>query len=138
MLREKIIGSKIKGNEVNYLTLAKPIDQDDTDFLQTDLLSAKEILKLIQNVQSANDSVELLDPYKYAYGIKFLIYSGDYYDGKEHIQRIGNPELHKTLPIQSKFATCIHQGTNVKYWCDTNDNRFRKTIEISNNYIQIR
>lgn len=47
MLREKIIGSKIKGNEVNYLTLAKPIDQDDIDFLQTDLLSAKEILKLI-------------------------------------------------------------------------------------------
>lgn len=47
MLREKIIGSKIKGSEVNYLTLAKPIDQDDTDFLQTDLLSAKEILKLI-------------------------------------------------------------------------------------------
>ena len=130
MLREKIIGSKIKGNEVNYLTLAKPIDQDDTDFLQTDLLSAKEILKLIQNVQSANNSVELLDPYKYAYGIKFLIYSGyDYYDGQELIQRIGNPELHKTLPIQSKFATCIHQGTNIKYWCDTNDNRFRKDAE---------
>lgn len=130
MLREKIIGSKIKGNEVNYLTLAKPIDQDDTDFLQTDLLSAKEILKLIQNVQSADDSVELLDPYKYAYGIKFLIYNGyDYYDGQEHIQRIGNPELHKTLPIQSKFATCIHQGTNIKYWCDPNDNRFRKDAE---------
>lgn len=129
MLREKIIGSKIKGNEVNYLTLAKPIDQDDTDFLQTDLLSAKEILKLIQNVQSADDSVELLDPYKYAYGIKFLMYNMDYYDGQEHIQRIGNPELHKTLPIQSKFATCIHQGTNIKYWCDPNDNRFRKDAE---------
>lgn len=130
MLREKIIGSKIKGNEVNYLTLAKPIDQDDTDFLQTDLLSAKEILKLIQNVQSANNSDELLDPYKYAYGIKFLIYNSDYYNGGgEHIQRIGNPELHKTLPIQSKFATCIHQGTNIKYWCDPNDNRFRKDAE---------
>lgn len=129
MLREKIIGSKIKGNEVNYLTLAKPIDQDDTDFLQTDLLSAKEILKLIQNVQSADDSVELLDPYKYAYGIKFLMYNMDYYDGWEYIQRIGNPELHKTLPIQSKFATCIHQGTNIKYWCDPNDNRFRKDAE---------
>lgn len=130
MLREKIIGSKIKGNEVNYLTLAKPIDQDDTDFLQTDLLSAKEILKLIQNVQSANNSDELLDPYKYAYGIKFLIYNSNYYNGGgEHIQRIGNPELHKTLPIQSKFATCIHQGTNIKYWCDPNDNRFRKDAE---------
>lgn len=129
MLREKIIGSKIKGNEVNYLTLAKPIDQDDTDFLQTDLLSAKEILKLIQNVQSADDSVELLDPYKYAYGIKFLLYHNKSYGDAERIQRIGNPELHKTLPIQSKFATCIHQGTNIKYWCDTNDNRFRKDAE---------
>lgn len=128
MLREKIIGSKIKGNEVNYLTLAKPIDQDDTDFLQTDLLSAKEILKLIQNVQSADDSVELLDPYKYAYGIKFLLYS-KYDSDDEGIQRIGNPELHKTLPIQSKFATCIHQGTDIKYWCDPNDNRFRKDTE---------
>lgn len=41
-------------------------------------------------------------------------------------ERIGNLELHKTLPIQSKFATCIHQGTNIKYWCDPNDSRFRK------------
>ena len=129
MLREKIIGSKIKGNEVNYLTLAKPIDQDDTDFLQTDLLSAKEILKLIQNVQSADDSVELLDPYKYAYGIQML-FTG-FGDGSQiyNIDRIGNPELHKTLPIQSKFATCIHQGTDIKYWCDPNDNRFRKDAE---------
>lgn len=45
------------------------------------------------------------------------------------IDRIGNPELHKTLPIQSKFATCIHQGTDIKYWCDPNDNRFRKDAE---------
>ena len=132
MLREKIIGSKIKGSEVNYLTLAKPIDQDDTDFLQTDLLSAKEILKLIQNVQSADDSDELLDPYKYAYGIKFLLYCKNSYnhtDNTGRIQRIGNPELHKTLPIQSKFATCIHQGTDIKYWCDPNDSRFRKNTE---------
>ena len=131
MLREKIIGSKIKGSEVNYLTLAKPIDQDDTDFLQTDLLSAKEILKLIQNVQSADDGVELLDPYKYAYGIKFLQYqyTSSYSVNNEGVQRIGNPELHKTLPIQSKFATCIHQGTNIKYRCDPNDSRFRKDTE---------
>ena len=46
-----------------------------------------------------------------------------------NIDRIGNPELHKTLPIQSKFATCIHQGTDIKYWCDPNDNRFRKDAE---------
>lgn len=126
MLREKIIGSKIKGSEVNYLTLAKPIDQDDTDFLQTDLLSAKEILKLIQNVQSADDSVELLDPNKYAYGIQMLFTGIGDNSQIYSIDRIGNPELHKTLPIQSKFATCIHQGTNIKYWCDPNDNRFRK------------
>ena len=52
-------------------------------------------------------------------------------DGSQiyNIDRIGNPELHKTLPIQSKFATCIHQGTDIKYWCDPNDNRFRKDTE---------
>ena len=67
----------------------------------------------------------LSDPNEYAYGIRW-----DHTVPKNQAttacERIGNLELHKTLPIQSKFATCIHQGTDIKYWCDPNDSRFRK------------
>lgn len=67
----------------------------------------------------------LPDPNEYAYGIRW-----DHTVPKNQAttacERIGNLELHKTLPIQSKFATCIHQGANIKYWCDPNDSRFRK------------
>lgn len=67
----------------------------------------------------------LLDPNKYAYGIRWD-HTVPESQATTACERIGNLELHKTLPIQSKFATCIHQGTNIKYWCDPNDSRFRK------------
>lgn len=67
----------------------------------------------------------LPDPNKYAYGIRWDHTVPDS-QATTACERIGNLELHKTLPIQSKFATCIHQGTDIKYWCDPNDSRFRK------------
>ncbi len=67
----------------------------------------------------------LPDPNKYAYGIRWDHTVPDS-QATTSCERIGNLELHKTLPIQSKFATCIHQGTDIKYWCDPNDSRFRK------------
>ena len=67
----------------------------------------------------------LPDPNKYAYGIRWD-HTVPQSQATTACERIGNLELHKTLPIQSKFATCIHQGTNIKYWCDPNDSRFRK------------
>lgn len=67
----------------------------------------------------------LSDPNKYAYGIRWDHTVPDS-QATTACERIGNLELHKTLPIQSKFATCIHQGTDIKYWCDPNDSRFRK------------
>ena len=67
----------------------------------------------------------LSDPNEYAYGIRWDHTVPDN-QATTACERIGNLELHKTLPIQSKFATCIHQGTNIKYWCDPNDSRFRK------------
>lgn len=67
----------------------------------------------------------LSDPNEYAYGIRWDHTVPDN-QATTACERIGNLELHKTLPIQSKFATCIHQGTNIKYWCDLNDSRFRK------------
>lgn len=65
------------------------------------------------------------DPNKYAYGIRWD-HTVPESQATTACERIGNLELHKTLPIQSKFATCIHQGTDIKYWCDPNDSRFRK------------
>ena len=67
----------------------------------------------------------LPDPNKDAYGIRWD-HTVPESQATTACERIGNLELHKTLPIQSKFATCIHQGTNIKYWCDPNDSRFRK------------
>lgn len=67
----------------------------------------------------------LSDPNEYAYGIRWD-HTVPESQATTACERIGNLELHKTLPIQSKFATCIHQGTDIKYWCDPNDSRFRK------------
>lgn len=39
-------------------------------------------------------------------------------------ERIGNLELHKTLPIQSRFKVCIHKGKEIQYYCNPNDSRF--------------
>lgn len=41
-------------------------------------------------------------------------------------ERIGNLELHKTLPIQSRFKVCIHKGKEIQYYCHHNDSRFRQ------------
>lgn len=41
-------------------------------------------------------------------------------------ERIGNLELHKTLPIQSRFKVCIHKGKNIQYYCHPDDSRFRQ------------
>ena len=67
----------------------------------------------------------LADPAKYAYGIRWNHSVSDS-QATTACERIGNLELHKTLPVQSKFACCIHQGTEIKYWCHQDDSRFRK------------
>lgn len=41
-------------------------------------------------------------------------------------ERIGNLELHKTLPIQSRFKVCIHKGKDIQYYCNPDDSRFRE------------
>lgn len=52
-------------------------------------------------------------------------------------ERIGNLELHKTLPIQSRFKVCIHKGKEIQYYCNPNDSRFREnpTILSKNDFI---
>lgn len=45
-------------------------------------------------------------------------------------ERIGNLELHKTLPIQSRFKVCIHKGKKIQYYCNPDDSRFRENPTI--------
>ena len=67
----------------------------------------------------------LTDPNIYAYGIRWDHTVPDS-QASSDCKRIGNLELHKTLPIQSKFACCVHQGTTIQYWCHPDDTRFRR------------
>mgnify|MGYP004455123143 FL=1 len=67
----------------------------------------------------------LADPNVYAYGIRWNHNVPDS-QATTACERIGNLELHKTLPIQSKFACCVHQGTTIQYWCNKRDTRFRR------------
>ena len=54
------------------------------------------------------------------------------------LTRIGNAELHRTLPIHSQIKGCIAQGNQVIYWLNPNDWRFRESpiymdVDLSNN-----
>lgn len=57
---------------------------------------------------------------KYAYGIRWDSVN----QNNSACERIGNLEFHKTLPIQNKFKVCVHQGTDIKYYCNPDDSRF--------------
>ena len=47
----------------------------------------------------------------YAYGIEWDVTSSD-----KHCVRIGNPLLHKSLPIQNAYRGCVAKGLNVQYY----------------------
>lgn len=53
---------------------------------------------------------------KYAYGIEW-----DEADAPLKPKRIGNLELHKTLPIQNALKGCVAQNGNIMYYLDEND-----------------
>nr|UVM79656.1 MAG: hypothetical protein [Bacteriophage sp.] len=57
---------------------------------------------------------------KYAYGVRWDSVN----QATTACERIGNLELHKTLPIQSRFKVCIHKGKEIQYYCNPNDSRF--------------
>lgn len=59
---------------------------------------------------------------KYAYGVRWNSVNQD----TTACERIGNLELHKTLPIQSRFKVCIHKGKEIQYYCNPDDSRFRE------------
>lgn len=74
-------------------------------------------------------NVDLLDIL--TYGVSWKPNVGD-----PDLTRIGNPILHRTLPIQSGIKGCIAQcktdsgKPQIMYWLDENDWRFRKIPEI--------
>lgn len=57
---------------------------------------------------------------KYAYGVRWNSVN----QATTACERIGNLQLHKTLPIQSRFKVCIHKGKEIQYYCHPNDSRF--------------
>lgn len=59
-----------------------------------------------------------------SYGVEWDINVAD-----PHLTRIGNPEFHKTLPIQSKLRGCVAQGNNIMYWLDPDDWNYREDFK---------
>lgn len=52
----------------------------------------------------------------YSYGVEWDVTVAD-----PALTRIGNPLLHKQLPIQSSFRGCVAEGPVIKYWLNPND-----------------
>lgn len=52
----------------------------------------------------------------YSYGVEWDVTVAD-----PALTRIGNPLLHKQLPIQSSFRGCVAKGPIIKYWLNPND-----------------
>lgn len=59
---------------------------------------------------------------KFAYGVRWNSVN----QATTACERIGNLELHKILPIQSRFKVCIHKGKEIQYYCNPIDSRFRE------------
>ena len=70
---------------------------------------------------------ELYSITQFSYGVEWSTTVSD-----PHLTRIGNPNLHKTLPIQSQLKGCIAQGNKVQYWLDEDDWKWRKNPVIQN------
>lgn len=90
-------------------------------------LNAKYKNVLFDVLNSANDNnndenTELIN--KYAYGIRW----DDTKPGST-CERIGNLDLHRSLPIQSKLSICIHKGQYVYNYTELDDARFKNEYE---------
>lgn len=93
-------------------------------------LSAKYKNVLFDVLNSANGSSSKEDDEdfeiinKYAYGIRW----DDTKPGSS-CERIGNLDLHRTLPIQSKLSICVHKGQYVNNYTELDDARFKNEYE---------
>ena len=81
----------------------------------TDGLMAKEDKQLLQELNNIVQSLSGLEDI-YSYGVEWDTTVSD-----PSLTRIGNPLLHKSLPIQSQYRGCIAKGSEVQYYLDPND-----------------
>ena len=77
------------------------------------------------NLQSQIDSMTVNEDV-YAYGVEWDVTVTD-----PTLTRIGNPLLHKQLPIQSSFRGCVAQGPVIKYWLNPNNWAYKENGEAS-------
>ena len=77
------------------------------------------------NLQSQIDSM-VINEDVYAYGVEWDVTVVD-----PTLTRIGNPLLHKQLPIQSSFRGCVAQGPVIKYWLNPNNWAYKENGEAS-------
>ena len=76
----------------------------------------------VTKIQDKEGNILWANISKVAYGVRWNSVN----QATTACERIGNLELHKTLPIQSRFKVCIHKGKNIQYYCHHNDSRFRE------------
>lgn len=71
-----------------------------------------------QKQQSMQESIDEISSNEdlYSYGVQWDINVSD-----PKLTRIGNPLLHKSLPIQSAYKGCVANGSVINYYLDPND-----------------
>lgn len=67
--------------------------------------------KLDKQITELNSNMDL-----YSYGVEW-----DVTVASPELTRIGNPLLHKSLPVQSQYKGCVANGAKVNYYLDPND-----------------
>lgn len=65
-------------------------------------INEQNLTEFDKNIKKYIDNKLLLDKERFAYGIEWDITVSD-----PHCTRIGNPELHRTLPLQSSMKGCL-------------------------------
>ena len=76
----------------------------------------------VTKIQDKEGNILWANINKVAYGVRWNSVN----QATTACERIGNLELHKTLPIQSRFKVCIHKGKEIQYYCHPDDSRFRQ------------
>jgi hypothetical protein len=74
----------------------------------------------VTKIQDKDGNILWANINKVAYGVRWNSVN----QATTACERIGNLELHKTLPIQSRFKVCIHKGKEIQYYCHPDDSRF--------------
>ena len=67
-----------------------------------------------------------------AYGVQWDTSVSD-----PQLSRVGNLEMHKTLPIQSQLKGCIARGSDIRYWLNEEDWRWRRDPIIVNGTVSL-